>query len=335
VTPLSVLDLSPVTTATPGSAALHNSLDLARLADRLGYARYWLAEHHNLANIASSSPDIMIGQVAAATARIRVGSGGVMLPNHAPLMVAERFKVLEALFPGRIDLGLGRAPGTDPVTSYALRARQDPRAGDEFLERFQELLLLEHGGFPDGHPFRNVHAVPSDVALPPLWLLGSSGYSAELAAAFGLGFAFAHHFADYDAVSAMLSYRERFKPTPARPRPHAILATAAIAADSDAAAERIAASAQLHYVRRAKGEYLPLESPDVAAAYPYTPVDRQRLAQQRARLAVGSAATVKQQLSTLAEATRADELMITTMVYDHAARRRSYELLADAFALPR
>jgi luciferase family oxidoreductase group 1 len=208
VIPLSVLDLSPVTTATPGSAALHNSLDLARLADALGYKRYWLAEHHNLANIASSSPDIMIGQVAAVTSRIRVGSGGVMLPNHAPLMVAERFKVLEALFPGRIDLGLGRAPGTDPVTSYALRARQDPRGGDEFLERFQELLLLEHGGFPDGHPFRNVRAVPSDVTLPPIWLLGSSGYSAELAAVFGLGFAFAHHFADYDAAGAMLSDRE-------------------------------------------------------------------------------------------------------------------------------
>jgi len=243
--------------------------------------------------------------------------------------------VLEALFPGRIDLGLGRAPGTDPVTSYALRARQDPRGGDEFLERFQELLLLEHGGFPDGHPFRNVRAVPSDVALPPIWLLGSSGYSAEMAAAFGLGFAFAHHFADYDAASAILSYRERFKPTPALPRPQAILATAAIAADTDAEAERIAASAQLHYVRRAKGEYLPLESPDVAAAYPYTPVDRQRLANQRTRLAVGSAVTVKQQLLALAGATRADELMITTMVYDHAARRRSYELVAEAFALPR
>jgi luciferase family oxidoreductase group 1 len=335
VIPLSVLDLSPVTTATPGSAALHNSLDLARLADRLGYARYWLAEHHNLANIASSSPDIMIGQVAAVTSRIRVGSGGVMLPNHAPLMVAERFKVLEALFPGRIDLGLGRAPGTDPATSYALRARQDPRGGDEFLERFQELLGLEHGGFPDGHPFRNVRAVPTDVALPPLWLLGSSGYSAELAAAFGLGFAFAHHFANYDAASAMLSYRERFKPSPTLPRPHAILATAAIAADSDAEAERIATSAQLHYVRRAKGEYLPLESPDVAAAYPYTPVDRERLAHQRSRLAVGSALTVKQQLLALAETTRADEIMITTMVYDHAARRRSYELLAEAFGLPR
>ncbi len=333
--PLSVLDLSPVTTATPGSAALHNSLDLARLADRLGYRRYWLAEHHNLANIASSSPDIMIGQVAAATSRIRVGAGGVMLPNHAPLLVAERFKVLEALFPGRIDLGLGRAPGTDPVTSYALRVRQDPRAGDEFLERFQELLLLEHGGFPDGHPFRNVRAVPSDVALPPLWLLGSSGYSAELAAAFGLGFAFAHHFADYDEASAMLSYRERFKPTPMLPRPYAILATAAIAADSDAEAETIATSAQLHYVRRAKGEYLPLESPEAAAAYPYTAVDRERMSRQRTRLAIGSALTVKNRLVALAEATRADELMITTMIYDHAARRHSYEVLAEAFALPR
>ena len=228
--PLSVLDLSPVTTATPGSAALHNSLDLARRADSLGYKRYWLAEHHNLANIASSSPDIMIGQVAAVTSRIRVGSGGVMLPNHAPLMVAERFKVLEALFPGRIDLGLGRAPGTDPVTSYALRVRQDPRAGDEFLERFQELLLLEHGGFPDGHPFRNVRAVPSDVTLPPIWLLGSSGYSAELAAAFGLGFAFAHHFADYDAASAMRRSRSPMPFSPpqrslrtAMPKPNASL----------------------------------------------------------------------------------------------------------------
>ena len=333
--PLSVLDLSPVTTATPGSAALHNSLDLARLADRLGYKRYWLAEHHNLANIASSSPDIMIGQIAAVTSRMRVGAGGVMLPNHAPLMVAERFKVLEALFPGRIDLGLGRAPGTDPVTSYALRARQDPRAGDEFLERFQELLRLEHGGFPEGHPFRAVRAVPSDVALPPIWLLGSSGYSAELAAAFSLGFAFAHHFADYDAASAMLSYRERFKPTPTLSQPYAILATAAIAADSDTEAESIATSAQLHYVRRAKGEYLPLESPEAAAAYPYTAMDRERIVRQRARLAIGSARTVKDRLLDLAESTRADEIMITTMIYDHAARRHSYELLAEEFALPR
>jgi luciferase family oxidoreductase group 1 len=333
VTPLSVLDLSPVTTATPGSVALRNSLDLARLADRLGYKRYWVAEHHNLANIASSSPEIMIGQIAAATTRMRVGSGGVMLPNHAPLMVAERFKVLEALFPGRIDLGLGRAPGTDQVTSYALRARQDAREGDEFLERFQELLLFERGGFPDGHPFRNVRAVPTDVPLPPIWLLGSSGYSAELAAAVGTGFSFAFHFADYDAASAMLSYREHFKPSPTMAQPYAILGTAVIAADTDAEAERIATSADLHYVRRAKGEYAPLASPEEAAAYPYTPVDRERIGRQRRRLVVGGIARVKERLLTLIEATKADELMITTMVYDHATRRHSYELLAEAFAL--
>ena len=333
VIPLSILDLSPVTTATPGSVALHNSLDLARLADHLGYKRYWVAEHHNLANIASSAPEIMIGQIAAATSHLRVGSGGVMLPNHAPLMVAERFKVLEALFPGRIDLGLGRAPGTDPVTSYALRVRQDPREGDDFLERFQELLLLERGGFPENHPFRKVHAVPSDVALPPIWLLGSSGYSAELAATVGLGFAFAHHFADYDAASAMLSYRDHFKPSPTMAQPYAILGTAAVVADSDAEAERIALSADLHYARRAKGEYLPLASPEEAAAYPCSPADRERMARHRARLVVGSVGKVKERLLALAEATRADELMITTMVYDHGARRHSYELLAEAFVL--
>ena len=331
--PLSILDLSPVTTTTPGSVALRNSLDLAKLADRLGYKRYWVAEHHNLANIASSAPDIMIGQIAAATSHLRVGSGGVMLPNHAPLMVAERFKVLEALFPGRIDLGLGRAPGTDQVTSYALRARQDPRQGDDFLERFQELLLLERGGFPDGHPFRNVRAVPADVPLPPIWLLGSSGYSAELAAAVGMGFAFAHHFADYDAGSAMLSYREHFKPSATMREPCAILGTAAIVADTDAEAERIAASADLHYARRAKGEYQPLASPEEAAAYAYTPVDRERIAKHRARLVVGGVDRVRERLLALIAETKADELMITTMVYDHAARRHSYELLAGAFAL--
>jgi luciferase family oxidoreductase group 1 len=334
VIPLSVLDLSPVTTATPGSAALRNSIDLAQLADRLGYTRYWLAEHHNLASIASSAPEVMIGQVAAATSRMRVGSGGVMLVNHPPLMVAERFKVLEALFPGRIDLGLGRAPGTDPVTSYALRRRQDAREGDDFLERFQELILFERGGFPAEHPFRNVHAVPADVALPPIWLLGSSGYSAELAAAVGMGFAFAHHFAEHDAASAMLSYRAHFKPSAALPEPRAILAVAAIAADSEAEAERIASSADLHFVRRAKGEFEPLASPEEAAAFAYAPVDRQRIARQRERLVVGSAGQVSERLVAMVEATRADELMITTMVYDHSARRRSYELLAEAFGLP-
>src|SRR5580704_18015942 len=286
--PLSILDLSVVTTGTKPAAALRNSIDLARHADALGYLRYWLAEHHNLASVASPAPELMIGQIAAVTSRIRVGSGGVMLPNHAPLMVAERFKVLEAMFPGRIDLGIGRAPGTDPVTSYALRARQDVRAEDDFLERFQELMLGESGGFPANHPFRNVRAMPADVALPPIWLLGSSDYSAELAAVVGAGFAFAHYFASYDAVAALVSYRARFRPSQWRTQPGAILAVAVVCADSDAEAERLAATVDLNFVRRSKGEYLPLASPEEAAAYPLTEADRRHIVRNRARVFVGS-----------------------------------------------
>jgi luciferase family oxidoreductase group 1 len=331
--PLSILDLSPVAAGSSGAVSLRNSLDLARLADRLGFTRYWVAEHHNLPSIASSAPDIMIGQIAAATERIRVGSGGVMLPNHAPLMVAERFKVLEALFPGRIDLGLGRAPGTDPVTSYALRRRQDAGGDDDFLQRFQELILFESSAFPEGHPFRSVRAMPEDVALPPIWLLGSSGYSAQLAAMVGAGFSFAHHFSDYDPAAAMLSYRDQFKPSPARAVPYAILACAAVCADSDAEAERLASTIDLNFVRRSRGEYLPLASPEEAAAYPYSPAERGLIARNRARLFVGAKATLREQLAPMIAATKADEVMVTTMIYDHAARRHSYELLAEAFAL--
>jgi luciferase family oxidoreductase group 1 len=331
--PLSVLDLSPITTGHSGATALRNSLDLAQLADRLGYTRYWVAEHHNLPSVASSAPDIMIGQIAACTQRIRVGSGGVMLPNHAPLTVAERFKVLEALFPGRIDLGLGRAPGTDPITSIALRRRQEVRGDDDFLERFEELMLIEGNGFPEGHPFRNVRAMPADVPLPPIHLLGSSGYSAELAAAIGAGFSFAHHFASHDAVDAMTSYRAHFKPSPALARPHAILAVAAVAADTDAEAERLAATIDLNTVRRAKGEYLPLASPEEAAAHDYSPIDRERIRQARSRLFAGAPKTVLDRLVPFIAETRADEVMITTMIYDHAARRHSYELMAQAFGL--
>ena len=331
--PLSILDLSPVAAGSSGAVSLRNSLDLARLADRLGFTRYWVAEHHNLPSIASSAPDIMIGQIAAATERIRVGSGGIMLPNHAPLMVAERFKVLEALFPGRIDLGLGRAPGTDPVTSYALRRRQDAGGDDDFLQRFQELMLFESNAFPEGHPFRSVRAMPEDVALPPIWLLGSSGYSAQLAAMVGAGFSFAHHFSDYDAAAAMLSYRDQFKPSPARATPYAILGCAAVCADSDAEAERLAATIDLNFVRRSRGEYLPLASSEEATAYPYSPAERGLIARNRARLFVGAKPTILQQLAPMIAATKADEVMVTTMIYDHAARRHSYELLAQAFGL--
>jgi luciferase family oxidoreductase group 1 len=330
--PLSVLDLAPVTTGGSGPIALRNSLDLAKHVDALGYLRLWVAEHHNLPSIASSAPEIMIGQIAAVTSHIRVGSGGVMLPNHAPISVAERFKTLEALFPGRIDLGLGRAPGTDQITSLALRRRLDVREDDDFLERFQELLLLEQHGFPDSHPFSKVRAMPQDVPLPPLYLLGSSGYSAQLSAQIGVGFAFAHHFASYDPVDALLSYRNGFRPG-ALAKPHAILAVAAVCADTDAEADRLATTIDLNFVRRSQGDYLPLASPEEAAAYPYTPRDLERIRQNRQRLFVGAPETVRAKLMQLADATKADEVMITTMVYDHAARKHSYTLLAHEFGL--
>lgn len=332
--PLSVLDLSPVSQGSTAAQALRNSLDLARLADRLGFTRYWVAEHHNLPAIASCAPEIMIGQIAAVTSHIRVGSGGVMLPNHAPLMVAERFKVLEALYPGRIDLGLGRAPGTDPATSYALRRRQGISDEDDFLERFQELMLLETRGFPDDHPFHKVRAMPADVPLPPIFLLGSSDYSAQLAGQIGAAFAFAHHFATFDAGEAMRLYRDNFRPSASHHKPYAILATHLVCADTDAQAERLATTVELNFVRRAKGEYQPLASPEDAAAYDYTPVDRTRIAQNRSRLTVGSATTVKARLAPLIAATKADELMVTSMIFDHQARKRSYELLAQVFIAP-
>src|SRR3954462_10450224 len=267
--PLSVLDLSVVTSGTKPAAALRNSIDLARHVDGLGYVRYWLAQHHNLASVASPAPDVMIGQIAAVTKHIRVGSGGVMLPNHAPLVVAERFKMLEALFPGRIDLGLGRAPGTDGATAYALRSRLDRREGDDFLERLHELTLWETRDFPPGHPYNSVVAMPDDVPLPPIWLLGSSDYSSDLSAQIGMGFAFAHHFAAHDAVDALTHYRRGFAPSRWRDKPHAILAVAAIAADTDAEAERLASSYDLTRLRRDRGQYLPLPSVAEAQAYPY------------------------------------------------------------------
>jgi len=247
--------------------------------------------------------------------------------------VAERFKMLEALFPGRIDLGLGRAPGTDGATAYALRSRLDRREGDDFLERLHELTLWETRDFPPNHPFNNVVAMPDDTPLPPIWLLGSSDYSSELAAQVGMGFAFAHHFASHDANEAMTNYRAHFKPSGWRATPHGILAVAVVAAETDAEAERLASSMDLNRLRRDRGQYLPLPSVEEALAYPYAEAERASIARNRSRLFVGSPATVMAKLQPMIAASQADELMIITAVYDHDARKKSYGLLAEAFGL--
>jgi luciferase family oxidoreductase group 1 len=327
--PLSVLDLSFVSSGSSGPQALRNTIELARLTDRLGYTRFWVAEHHNLPSVASGAPDIMIGQIAAATERMRVGAGGVMLPNHAPLMVAERFKVLEGLFPGRIDLGLGRAPGTDQLASIALRRRQDADPGEDFLDRLKELMAFDTGDWPADHPFRKIQVMPVDVKLPPIRMLGSSGYGGRLAAQIGVGFAFAHHFATHDAMDAMLAYRDGFQPSDRLAKPHAILALAVICAESDEEAERLASSADLAHLKRARGDYGPIPSPEEAAAYPYTEADRVYIRRNRDKLIVGSPARVAEALERMVEETQADELMITSHIHDFAAKQRSYELLAE------
>lgn len=329
--PLSVLDLSFVTSGSSAAQALRNTIDLARHVDDLGYKRFWLAEHHSLPSVASSAPEIMIGQVAAATRNMRIGSGGIMLTNHAPLMVAERFKTLEALFPGRIDLGLGRAPGTDQVTAHALRRRLEERRGDDFLERLHELYLWENRDFPEGHPFSRVVAMPSGVPLPPIWLLGSSDYSAQLAAEIGVGYSFASHFSDYDAQAPMLAYRARFKPSQSLDKPYAIIAVAAVAADTDEEAEALAATYDLNWLRRAKGELAPLPSPQEALAYPWSPQERAYVARRRQRLFCGAASHVAERLRRFALETQADEIMITSSIHDHDRRKRSYELLASCW----
>jgi luciferase family oxidoreductase group 1 len=332
--PLSVLDLSPVDSGATGAQALRNTVDLARHADTLGYTRYWLAEHHNTASLVSSAPEIMIAHVADATTTIHVGSGGIMLPNHAPLKVAETFRVLEALHPGRIDLGIGRAPGTDRITAMALRGSEDVLGADEFPELLAELLAFSQGSFPEHHPFRSVKASPDDVVLPPIWLLGSSGYSAQVAAQLGLGFAFAHHINPSAAVPAIELYRDHFTPSIYLKQPHIILATSAICAETDERAEYAASSMRLAWARMQTGKSAPLPSPEEASAYQYTRAEMSHAQAYRSRqTCIGSPATVKARLLELIEQTGANELMITTLIYGHENRVRSYELIAEAFEL--
>ena len=330
---LSVLDLSPIVSGSSGAQALRNTLDLARLADRLGYTRYWLAEHHNLPGVASSAPEIMIGHVASVTERIRVGAGGIMLPNHAPLKVVETFRVLEALHPDRIDLGIGRAPGTDPVTAIALRRSREALGADDFPALLRELYAFSNDDFPFDHPFQPVKAIPTDVNLPPIWLLGSSDYSGQVAASIGTGFAFAAHFSSTDPGPIMRYYREHYTPSEQFPQPHSIVGMAVVCAETDVDAMHLASSLGLSFLRRQRGQMGPLPSPEEAAEYPYNPIERQQIDDHLAKQIIGSPATVRKRLEDLAANTQADEVIITSHIHNHAARLRSYELIAQEFNL--
>lgn len=325
---LSVLDLAPVPSGSSTSVALRNSLELARHAERLGYYRYWVAEHHNMPGIASSAPAVLIGHIADATETIRVGSGGVMLPNHAPLTIAEQFGMLEAFHPGRIDLGIGRAPGTDQLTASALRRTADLSA-DTFPQDLGELMAFFHGTFPEDHPYGRIAAVPARGNIPELWLLGSSGFSAQVAGMLGLPFAFAHHFSPANTLPALALYRSHFRPSIYLEKPYVLVAVQVVCAESDAEARRLAAPSALSFLRLRQGQPGLLPTPDEAAAYPYSDMEREFIRQRQADQVIGGSETVYRGLTKLLERTAANELMLTTVVFNHADRLRSYDLVMD------
>ncbi len=324
---MSVLDLAPVATGSTVGEALRNSVDLARHVERLGYLRHWVAEHHNMPGIASSAPAVLIAHLASATTTLRVGSGGVMLPNHQPLVIAEQFGMLEALHPGRIDLGIGRAPGTDQITAHALRRTLDP-SDDDLPTQLAELLAFFAGTFP------HITAVPGRGQQPAIWLLGSSGFSARLAGELGLPFSFAHHFMPQNTIAALDLYRRSFQPSPALPEPYAMIGVAVVCAETDERARRLHAPSALSFLRLRSGRPTTLPSPEEAAAYEYSPAEREFVESWTASHVVGSPDTVRDGLHDLRERTAADELMLTTMVHDHADRLLSYELVAQALAGP-
>src|SRR4051794_13784432 len=330
--PISVLDLAPIGDGFDASVALRNSQELVQLAERLGFHRYWVAEHHNMPGIASSSPAVLIAHLAAATREMRIGSGGVMLPNHAPLVVAEQFGMLEALHPGRIDLGIGRAPGTDQVTARALRRSEIGLSADEFPEQLGDLLGFFSGRFPADHPYAHVTAVPALGYQPALWLLGSSDYSAQVAGLLGLPFSFAHHFSAANTLPALAVYRRHFRPSPVLEQPYAMVAVSVVCAETDERAHWLAGPGGLSFLRLRTGRPAPYPSPEEAAAYPYTAMEREIIRSRTASQIVGDPDTVRARLEELIDRTRADEVMITTVTHDHADRVRSYELVADSFA---
>lgn len=331
---LSVLDQSTVVTGRSPDASIRESLALAKHCEALGYYRYWCAEHHNSESQAGTAPEILISAIAATTSRIRVGSAGVMLPHYSSLKVAEQFRVLEAIAPGRIDLGLGRAPGSDGRTAFALNPLAET-AAEHFPAQVRDLLAWVAGQkLVDGHPFRDVMCQPAGPTLPEMWILGSSDYGAQVAAYFGLPFCFAHFITDgRGAEQAMAIYRDGYRPSERWPAPHAAICVWAMAAETEAEAAWLFRSREMWRLGRDRGVYSALPSPEEAAAYTCSPTEQARLERLRARAIYGTPDVVGAKLRELAAAHQADEIAILTTLFDPEARRRSYALLAKECGL--
>jgi luciferase family oxidoreductase group 1 len=328
---LSVLDQSPISAGATGGDALRNSIDLAQRADALGYQRYWVAEHHGTPMLASPSPEILITSIGAATHTIRVGSGGVMLPHYSPLKVAETFSMLSGLYPDRIDLAVGRAPGTDPLTMFALQRDRRHAAPDDFPEQLGELLAYIRDGLPPSHRFARLAALPGLPHRPQPWLLGSSPQSGIWAAEVGLPYAFADFITPTGAVITR-KYRQDFQPSRTRSSPYVIVAAWALCADSDEEAQRLASSARMAFTMMRQGELIPIPPIETAQRFFADHATVTAPITNRRRWILGRPGTVRRDLEALAEEYEADEVMIVTITYDHAVRRRSYQLIADAFA---
>ncbi|MFC0210908.1 LLM class flavin-dependent oxidoreductase [Paenibacillus chartarius] len=325
--PISILDLAPIVAGGTASDALRNSLDLARHAEDWGYSRFWLAEHHNMPGIASSATSVVIGHIAAGTSRIRVGSGGIMLPNHAPLMIAEQFGTLESLFPGRIDLGIGRAPGSDRLAARAMRRGLDSD-GDNFPELLDELRAFLYGSGTLG-----VRAVPGEGLNIPMWLLGSSGFSAQLAGELGLPFAFASHFAPEYLLPALHLYRSHFRPSSVLDQPYAMVGISVVAADTPEDAQRLATSQQQQALSLIRGRPGKLQPPVDSMDGLWTEEEKEMVRRRMAYTIIGDRAAISDRLQQIVRETGADELIATGQIYDHHARLRSYHILAEAAGL--
>jgi luciferase family oxidoreductase group 1 len=330
---LSVLDQSPVRSGRTAAEAVQETLALAQAADRLGYHRYWLAEHHSAAGLAGSTPEVLIARVAGLTHGIRVGSGGVMLSHYSALKVAENFRMLETLYPGRIDLGIGRAPGSDPITARALRHGPGALGIEQFPNQIADLIGFLNGGLPPGHPFAGVRAMPSGATAPELWLLGSSGDSAAYAAHFGAAFSFAHFINDEGGAAVVRAYGEYFKPSSALVAPRASIAVFTVCADTGEEASRLARSRDLFLLRLYTGRAGPYPSVEEAESYPYAPHETAIVQRARRRSITGSPDEVREKLIALAGEYGVDEIVVVTITHSPAARLRSYELLAQAFDL--